>query len=615
MSNVPRPEYPRPQFHRPGWANLNGEWCFAFDDGDVGLARSWQDVSAEDLASGGSPFDRTITVPFCHQSKLSGIGETGFHDVVWYARVFEHDAPVGDEGRLLLHFGAVDYRATVWVNGVQVASHEGGHTPFTADVTRTLRERGNVLVVRAEDPAQDVTIPRGKQYWKEGSEGIFYTRTTGIWQTVWLEPVGHRRVGGLRLTPDVDAAAVDVEVAVEGFEPGMSLRLIVERGGEGVTDDRFGLSSALFERRLPLITRGEAHESPFPGGWSKPALWSPEEPNLYDLRLELLDAAGEILDAVDSYFGMRKVEVRGGKVYLNGSPLYQRLVLDQGYFPGGLLTAPTDDDLRRDIELAKEMGFNGARKHQKVEDPRWLYWADTLGFLAWGEMANAYQFSPGYVRRMTAEWQEAVLRDHNHPCIIVWVPMNESWGLPEISADERQVEHLHAMYHLTRSLDPSRPVVSNDGWEHAVTDLCTVHDYRDAAALGRLYRTVESAVAEPERRPVYAPGYGYRGEPLLVTEFGGIAFESADPEAWGYRKVSDAEGLLRRYGSLVDALLQSDVVQGFCYTQLTDIEQEVNGLLTYGRKPKADLARIREITAAKRRPGQPLREGSEPYES
>ncbi len=614
MSNVPRPEYPRPQLRRPNWTNLNGEWRFAFDDENVGRARSWQCVSAEDLAYGGSPFDRIITVPFCHQSRLSGIGEMGFHDVVWYARAFEH-APAGDEERLLLHFGAVDYQATVWVNEAQVAHHVGGHTPFTADVTHALRDRVNVIVVRAEDPSRDVTIPRGKQYWKDEPEGMFYTRTTGIWQSVWLEPVGRCRVGGLRLTPNVDAAAVDVEVSVEGFEPGLTLRLVVERGDEGVIDDRFGLKTALFERHIPLITRGEAHQSPFPGRWAKPALWSPEEPNLYDLRLELLDAAGETLDAVESYFGMRKVEARDGKVYLNNRPLYQRLVLDQGYFPDGLLTAPTDDDLRRDIELAKEMGFNGARKHQKVEDPRWLYWADTLGFLVWGEMANAYQFSPGgYVRRMTAEWQEAVLRDHNHPCIIVWAPMNESWGVPELSADPRQVEHLHAMYHLTRSLDPSRPVVSNDGWEHALTDLCTVHDYRNAAALSRVYRTPESAVAEPERRPVYAPGYGYRGEPLLVTEFGGIAFESVDPETWGYRLVPDAEGLLERYGSLVDALLQSDVVQGFCYTQLTDIEQEVNGLLTYDRRPKVQLARIREITAAKRRPGEALREGSDPYE-
>jgi beta-galactosidase/beta-glucuronidase len=313
---------------------------------------------------------------------------------------------------------------------------------------------------------------------------------------------------------------------------------------------------------------------------------------------------------------MRKIETRDGKVYLNDRPYYQRLVLDQGYFPGGLLTAPTDGDLRRDIELAKEMGFNGARKHQKVEDPRWLYWADTLGFLVWGEMANAYQYSPAYVRRITGEWQEVVRRDYNHPSIVAWVPMNESWGVPEIDTDARQIEHLLAMYRLTRSLDRSRPVVSNDGWEHALTDLCTIHDYRDADTLGRVYETAEAGIAEPERRPVYAPGYGYRGEPLLVTEFGGIAFKSADSESWGYRTVSDAEELVQRYAALISALAQSEVVQGFCYTQLTDVEQEVNGLLTYDRRPKADLARIREITTKEQRGAKKTeREGTQPYES
>lgn len=381
-------------------------------------------------------------------------------------------------------------------------------------------------------------------------------------------------------------------------------------------DDRIGLQSAFVERRLPLVTPGEQPASPYPGRWGKPPYWSPEEPNLLDLRLELLDTEGRTLDVVDSYFGMRKIEARDGRVFLNNRPLYQRLVLDQGYFPEGILTAPTDDDLRRDVELAKEMGFNGARKHQKVEDPRWLYWADRLGFLVWAEMANAYQYTPDYVRRISAEWQDAVRRDYNHPSIVVWVPMNESWGVRELATDPRQVEHLLAMYHLTRSLDGSRPVVSNDGWEHALTDLCAIHDYRAADVLAERYRTSESSLVEPERRPVYVPGYGYRGEPILVTEFGGIAFATSDPESWGYRTVRDAEAFLERYGAIVSALLGSGVVQGFCYTQLTDIEQEINGLLTYDRCPKADLSRIREITtAASRAVPSGGREGIDPYES
>ena len=596
MSTVPRPEYPRPQFRREAWTNLNGGWRFAFDDGDVGLAEGWQNVTAAGLE--GSSFDLSITVPFCYQSNLSGIGETAFHDVVWYARTFER--PQADDERLLLHFGAVDYRATVWVNGSHVASHEGGHTPFCADVTFALREGENVLVVRAEDPSRDATIPRGKQYWKEESEGIFYTRTTGIWQTVWLEPVNRRRVGSLRLTPDVDRASLDVEARFEGFGPGMTLRLVVSFDGDEILDDRVAVTSPVVRRRLPLIRPGEAPDTPHLSRWPGANLWTPEEPNLYDLRLELLDAVGETLDSVDSYFGVRKIETRDGEVFLNNRPYYQRLVLDQGYFPDGILTAPADEDLRRDIELAKEMGFNGARKHQKVEDPRWLYWADTLGFLVWGEMANAYQYSDDSVRRITAEWQEAVRRDYNHPSIVAWVPMNESWGVPDLGTDPAQREHLLALYHLTRSLDGTRPVVSNDGWEHALTDLCNIHDYRDAGALAEAYATPESSVAaSPAGRRIYAPGHGYRGEPILVTEFGGIAF-AGEEGGWGYSTVTDAGEFLGRYEAMIDALLACDPVRGFCYTQLTDVEQEVNGLLTYDRRPKADLERIRAITAKER---------------
>jgi beta-galactosidase/beta-glucuronidase len=592
---LPRPEYPRPQFRRSDWVNLNGEWAFAFDDEDASLARGWHRVSADDLHAGDSYFDRSITVPFCYQSKLSGVGDTSFHDVVWYARTFVPPKSAENE-RLLLHFGAVDYRATVWVNGTQISSHEGGHTPFCADVTPVLGEGENVVVVRAEDPSRDATIPRGKQYWKEESEGIFYTRTTGIWQTVWLEPVNERRIDSLRLTPDVDAARVDVEVAVEGFESGLSLLLVVTLRGEAVVDDLVEVRTPVVERSLPLLSRGAAPETPHLSEWPEPALWTPEHPNLYDLRLELLDSGGQTLDAVESYFGMRKIEARGGNVLLNNRPCYQLLVLDQGYFPDGLLTAPADADLRRDIELAREMGFNGARKHQKVEDPRWLYWADRLGFLVWGEMANAYQYSPDYVRRITSEWQEAVRRDYNHPCIVAWVPMNESWGVPELASDPAQVDHLLTLYHLTRSLDRTRLVVSNDGWEHALTDLCTIHDYGSAEDLSSRYATPESSVsARPAKRPIYAPGHGYRGEPILISEFGGIAFSSE--EGWGYSTVADAEEFLERYRALITALLQNEAVEGYCYTQLTDVEQEINGLLTYEREPKVDLSRIREVTS------------------
>jgi len=586
---LPRPEYPRPQLRRDTWTNLNGPWRFAFDDDDCGLDRGWQHTATERLGRDDSPFDRCIVVPFCVQSRLSGIGDTGFHDIVWYARTVEtpHLPP---DGRLLLHFGAVDYQATVWLNGQQVADHEGGHTPFQADITRQLlrTEQENVLVVRVEDGGRDRSIPRGKQAWTERSEHIFYTRTTGIWQTVWLEVVHHRHIGGLRLTPDLDAGCLDAEVTVEHAGPDLSLRLIVRFAGKLVRDVRQPVTAACTVCRLDL------------GGDRPVAPWSPERPNLYDLRVELLSAAGEPLDTVESYFGLRKVETRGGEVFLNNAPYYQRLVLDQGYFPEGILTAPTDADLRRDIELAKAMGFNGARKHQKVEDPRWLSWADRLGFLVWGEMANAYEYSTAYVRRITAEWTDVLLRDHNHPCIVAWVPMNESAGGRLVGSEPLRVEHLLALYHLTRSLDRTRPVVSNDGWEHALSDLCTLHDYGGPAALTRRYATVESSLAvQPPTMPPYADGHAYRDEPILITEFGGILWDST-VAALGYAVATTGEEFLRAYGDLIDALLVSAVVQGFCYTQLTDVEQEVNGLLTADRHPKVALDLIRAITTRPR---------------
>ena len=362
MRGIPRPEYPRPSFKRRSWVNLNGQWEFG---------------------SGASEtFDRRIVVPFCPQSELSGIGLRGPGDVVWYRRRF--NAP--DSERLLLHFGAVDYRATVWVNDEEVAGHEGGHTPFSADISRFAGQADNVVVVRAEDPLADRTIPRGKQYWKETSEEIFYTPTTGIWQTVWLEPLPERSIKSIAVRPDLDAAAVDVELVADGeVEVVASFMGAVVGRWQGGRTGRIALETA--------------------------KAWTPETPHLYELEVNLLSAGGTPTDRVTSYFGLRKVEARDGRFWLNGVPYIQRLILDQGYFPGGMMTAGTDQELRQDIELAKSMGFNGARKHQKVEDPRWLYWADTLGFLVWAEMANFHELSVEAERRLITEWGEGVRRD------------------------------------------------------------------------------------------------------------------------------------------------------------------------------------------------------------
>ena len=537
----PGPDHPRPSFRREEWSSLDGEWEFGAGDRPV--------------------FDRRINVPFCPESELSGIGAR-VGDVVWYRRRFE--APRGE--RLHLHFGAVDYWATVWVNDVEVARHEGGHSPFTADISAAARPGENVVVVRAEDSLADRTLPRGKQYWTETPEGIFYTATTGIWQPVWLEPLSARHVTTLRLVPDLDAGAVDFEVD-EGAV------VVVRLDGELA-----GSSGGEPEGRIAL-QHVEA--------------WHPGSPRLYDVEVRL----GE--DLVESYFGLRKVEAKDGTWFLNGEPFIQRLVLDQGYFPGGLLTARGGDALRADIELAKAFGFNGARKHQKAEDPRWLYWADTLGFLVWSEMPSFHEYSPEAARRLTAEWTELVKRDRDHPSVVNWVIANESFGLDGI-APEVRTEFLSGLYRLTRELDPTRTVVSNDGWQHALSDLCTIHDYSPPADLARRYGRLHTALdGGANGHPVYDEGFRYRDEPVIVSEFGGLRESSSG--GWGWLEVKDGAEFASEYRALIEGLLDHGPVEGFCYTQLTDVEQEQNGLLTADRKPKLEPSSLRPATQTPKR--------------
>ncbi|ACT00283.1 glycoside hydrolase family 2 sugar binding [Paenibacillus sp. JDR-2] len=574
-----RTEYPRPQFKRMDWLSLNGEWDFEYDDKNVGMKEGWYKSHS---------FSRKINVPFCYQSELSGIGETAFHDIVWYRRAFELSESWKDR-RLMLHFGAVDYSASVWVNGVLVAKHEGGHTPFSADIGLALREGENEIVVRAEDYSRDVTLPRGKQYWKEKSEIIFYTRTTGIWQSVWLEALPSVSLQRVKFDPDIDRNEIRIQYFAEGLNEAagkVTLNTRITFGEELAAEEEHQLTHSILTRTIALHDYND-HGL---GRW-----WSPERPNLYDVEFTI-KVDGEPVDQVTSYFGMRKISVENGKLCLNNRPYYMRLVLDQGYFPEGIMTAPSFEALKRDVELTKAMGFNGTRKHQKIEDPLFLHLCDKLGLLVWGEMANAYAYSEQYVERMTQEWQEAIRRDYNHPCIVVWVPINESWGVPNILIDEQQQHHAMTIYHLTKSLDASRPVISNDGWEHVKSDLYTVHDYewREGVLLDR-YSTVEGATDAPQKREMHVGGYAYAGEPVLVTEFGGISFQRGEWEGWGYSGADSEEDLEKRLRAVFSALQRSPLVQGFCYTQITDVEQEINGLLTYDRKPKLPLETIRSI--------------------
>ncbi len=585
MEEVPRPEYPRPQFERNEWLNLNGRWEFRIDDFNRGLDEKWFSASAE--------FPLTIVVPFAAESPLSGINDRGFHPCVWYRRFFS--APKEWAGRrILLNFGAVDYRATVWVNETIVAMHEGGHSPFSCEITGQLRDAGeNMVTVRAEDPPTDRYIPRGKQYWEEEAGGIYYARTTGIWQTVWVEPVSLSYLREVRITPTIDGA-VRFEAVVTNPQPFQFLAVEIRSAGKSVAT---GIGIVDGDRAL------------VESNVAAPLLWSPEAPNLYDVNIELHSDRGP-LDRVKSYFGFRKIAVADGKVLLNGNRLYLRTVLDQGYWPESNLTPPSDEAIRADIQAALDYGFNGVRKHQKAEDPRFLYWADRMGLLVSAEMANAYLYDPPGAARITREWIDLVNRDYNHPSIVIWVPVNESWGVPNLS-DPMQQSHLRALYHLTKSLDGTRLVIDNDGWEHTeATDLFAIHDYTPTGEdFARRYHDIgKDGIPLPLFGKMYlAPGHTYNGSPIFLSEFGGIGYilpedrKRATAHAWGYSGLEPTpEAALRRMRSLFAAISSIPEIAGICYTQLYDVEQEVNGLLTYDRRPKFSTAEINEIVSLTR---------------
>ena len=575
MTMIPRPEYPRPQFVRSPWQNLNGPWQFSFDE---------------------PVFDRTITVPFAFQAELSGIGCTERHDTVWYRRVF--GIPEDWAGQtIMLHFGAADYRCRVWVNDVFIGSHTGGHVSFSFDVTEALKAGENTVVVACEDVLEDMTTPRGKQYWGE-ARSIFYTPTTGIWQTVWLEPLPPKHIRKVDITPDLDrrTATFDYVLSAEDTE----LEIEISFRGRLIARERTACFRKSGKTVIALDKQRLGHDN-FTSGCA----WSPKHPNLFDVTFRLWD--GETLcDTVQSYFGLRKISVENGQILLNNYPLRQKLLLDQGYWPDGLLTAPDDQAFVRDIELCQAMGFNGVRKHQKVEDPRFLYHADRMGLLVWSEMANAFEYTADYVRRFTSEWMEVLARDYNHPCIIAWTPLNESWGVENISTDARQAHHANALVELTKSLDSTRLVMSNDGWEQTTPDVLGIHDYDSKYdLLQKRYASVESALRfRSGGRALFATGYAYAGQPIMNTECGGIRYDTEDTSGWGYTNADSAGQFYRLYHAVISAFLESPILQGFCYTQLTDVMQEKNGLLTFRHEPKFDVSVIRAINEGKWKPGE-----------
>jgi beta-galactosidase/beta-glucuronidase len=570
---------------RSGWLDLTGTWDFTYDDADQGFGENWQNQPDR--------FSRQITVPFPPESELSGIGDTGYHPVVWYRRSFPRDAI--SAGRAILCFGAVDYSAQVWVNGQLVCAHEGGHSTFTVDITHALTGEGEqIIVVRAEDQPGDLTQPRGKQEWQKTTHAIWYNRTTGIWQPVWIEQVPDLYIKDLRLIPDLGNSSVKVEAVLNRLpEPGTVLKLKARFSDEV-------LAEQIVTARNKVVGTTLSLDAARPGEDRYRLVWRPEAPNLIDLDISL--ESNGAADTIESYFGLRACGFGSGRFLLNNRPYFLRLVLEQGYWPKSHLAAPSADAIREEVELIKALGFNGLRIHQKVEDPRFLYWCDKIGLLVWGEMANAYEFTPAAVDRFTREWLSVVARDRNHPSIVTWVPLNESWGVHDILVREDQQHYISALYHLTKALDPTRPALSNEGWEHTVSDIWGVHDYSDDPQIIKDRYDTKEALEEtltkggPQRRKVLLQPDDQREQPVVITEFGGISFRPAQGSAWfGYATVQTEDEYVEKLRGLFDAIHDSPNLAGYCYTQLTDTMQEANGLLTEDRKPKFPIERLRPI--------------------
>jgi hypothetical protein len=576
--------YPRPQLQRPTWYSLNGTWDFASDP--HGRLASAAEVE----------WREQITVPFAPEAPASGIGQTGFFPACWYRRTVTLP-PCSPHERWLLHFGAVDYSATVWVNGAYVGAHEGGSTPFVFDVTEWAQALTCEIVVRAEDEPHDLAKPRGKQDWQLHPHSIWYPRTTGIWQTVWMEKVPGTRIGRIAFTPNLARWEIGLQAWLEGTRrDNLRLGVKLRSGGAVLADDTYQFLAG-------EVHRGIALSDPGIDDSRNELLWSPHAPNLVEVQMELWGERGELLDEVHSYLALRSVAVQGDRFLLNGRPYLLRMVLDQGYWPEGGLTAPDDGALRRDVELARAMGFNGVRKHQKIEDPRYLFWADTLGLVVWEEMPSAYRFTTTSVERLSREWTAVIQRDYSHPCIISWVPINESWGVPNLPDNPRERHYVQALFHLTKTLDPTRPVIGNDGWESVATDIIGIHDYDDQPGrIAKRYRAEEILPRlfkreRPGGRLLVLEGQAHGDLPLMLTEFGGIALAPKESRTWGYTVCKTPEAFARQYEQLLAVVRNLGLFAGFCYTQFSDTYQEANGLLNADRTPKFPLDRIARATA------------------
>ena len=593
-------DYPRPQLVRDAWLSLDGQWAFQTDPQDVGISEGW--------GAGHHQLTASITVPFPPESAASGVADTSPNRVFWYLRTItagevedllsRSGLSAERDATLVLHFGAVDYKADVWVNGTHLQTHEGGHAPFKVTIPGFLTAPGAplVVVVRAEDDPHCISQPRGKQDWRGTPHAVWYPRTSGIWQTVWLEAVSPQHIETLQWSSDYTRASVYFEVAL-AHPPLAGTEVRVELSKDGALLGSVTTIATAQRVRgtvlLPVLENGQdLHE------W----LWSPSQPTLIDAKAEVREGKTR-RDFVSSYLGIRTARASADKFMLNGHPCQIRGILSQNFWPDSHLAA-TPTQLKDEVALIRSLGFNTARVHQKIEDPRFLFWADYLGLMIWEEMPSAYAFDSAAVGRFVSEWQAVIARDSSHPSVIVWVPFNEAWGAQHLISDPAQRAFVRSVYHLTKALDPTRLVVSNDGQEHTRSDLLTLHDYENRPEILRQsYGTsegIQKAITgvAPNGRQAFVGTAEERkktqGAPVILSEFGGVSLDRGSA-GWGYETVSGPAGLQSHLEDLFEVVTSSTGLAGWCYTQLTDTAQETNGLTDERRVPKLPVETIRSL--------------------
>lgn len=580
-------DYPRPQFVRENWINLNGKWNFLFDDKNEG------EINKYYLEF---PKEREINVPFTYETEQSGINEQNIHYIVWYNKKICISKSDIENKNVILHFEGSDYITKVWINGNYIGKNIGGYSRFSFDIAKYIVNGENDITIKIEDSLSK-DQPRGKQRYKKESFKCWYIQTTGIWKTVWLEFVSKEYIKNIKNTPLANKQKIKLDIVTNIHEKEFENKNYYLETEISFNGELLNISKNKLEKSNEIL------EIDICGKDLKHILqkWDIGNPNLYDIIYKLY-CNDKIIDVVNSYFGLRDISIKGNKIYLNENEIYLKLILDQGYWKNTHLTPPNEDALIKDIDAILELGYNGVRKHQKIEDERFLYWCDVKGLLVWSEVANCYNFSDISLQSFTNEWIRVVKQNYNHPSIMAWVPINESWGVPNVKDNINEQNFINSIYYITKSLDSTRPVITNDGWEHTISDIITIHDYeQDSNILSKRYidekeKILNNLISFNSSHCLFSNGYKYNGQPIIMSEYGGIAINSE--KGWGYGKmVRNSKELIERFDNLTKTIKNISYIAGYCYTQLTDVQQEINGLMDEERNYKVNYKDIKNINS------------------